>query len=321
VKAIVVERTGGPEVLDLREVPDPRPGPGQLLVEVEAAGVNYRDVYEREGRYGTPLPLVAGAEGAGTVIEVGEGVTDFAVGDRVAWSAAQGSYAERIVVDAARVVPVPEGVSTEVAAAVLLQGMTALYLATTTYPIALRDTVLVHAAAGGVGLLLTQIATMRGGRVIATTSTEEKAQLAREAGAAEVVGYDGFAERVRELTAGAGVAAAYDGVGRTTFDGSLASLRVRGMLVLFGAASGPVPPFDPMRLEHGGSLFLTRPSVRHYTATREELRSRAAEVFGIVAEGRLQVRIGGRYQLAEARRAHEDLEARRTTGKLLLLPN
>jgi NADPH:quinone reductase len=320
MRAIVIERTGGPEVLELRDVPEPRPGPGQLLVDVEAIGVNFRDVYEREGRYARKPPFVAGAEGAGTVAEVGEGVDEFAPGDRVAWAAADGSYAERVVVEAARAVPVPEGISTELAAAVALQGMTAHYLATTTYPVEPGDAVLVHAAAGGVGLLLTQIATMRGGRVIATTSTDEKARLAREAGSAEVLDYDDFPERVRELTVGEGVAAVYDGVGRTTFDGSLASLRVRGTLVLFGAASGPVAPLDPMRLEQGGSLFLSRPSLRHYTAMREELLARAAEVFGWVAGGRLKVRISGRYPLEDAQRAHEDLEARRTTGKLLLLP-
>jgi NADPH2:quinone reductase len=320
MRAIVVEQTGGPEVLVLREAADPEPAPGQVLVEIEAAGVNYRDVYEREGRYGQALPFVAGAEGAGTVVAAGEKVTGVARGDRVAWNASDGSYAELVAIDAARVVPVPEGVSTELAAAVLLQGMTAHYLASATFAVRPGDDAVVHAAAGGVGLLLTQIATMRGARVIATVSTEEKAELARGAGAAEVIGYEGFAERVRELTGGQGAAVVYDGVGAATFDESLASLRVRGMLVLFGAASGPVPPFEPARLEREGSLVLTRPSLRHYTVTREDLLARAAEVFEWVAEGRLDVRIGGRYPLEEACRAHEDLEGRRTTGKLLLLP-
>jgi NADPH2:quinone reductase len=319
MRAAVVTRSGGPEVLDVRDEPIPRAAAGQLLVDVDAAGVNYRDIYEREGSYGGTPPFIAGVEGAGRVAAVGEGVTEFAVGDRVAWSAAQGSYAERAVVEAARAVPVPDGVSTELAAAALLQGMTAHYLATSTYPVQPGDDVLVHAAAGGVGLLLTQIVKIRGGRVIGTTSTEEKAQLARAAGADEVVEYNGFAERVGELTGGAGVAVVYDGVGRATFDESLASLRPRGTMVLYGSASGPVPPFELMRLESSGSLFLTRPSLRHYTARREELLERAAEVFGWIGNGILEVHIGGRYPLEEVRRAQEDLAGRTTTGKLLLL--
>jgi NADPH2:quinone reductase len=322
MRAIVVTRRGGPEVLELQDVPDPEPGPGQLLVDVEAIGVNYRDIYEREGigGYSAEPPFVAGVEGAGTVAAVGEGVTEFSAGDRVAWTAGQGSYAERVVVDEDRAVPVPDGVSSEIAAAVLLQGMTAHYLATSTYPVQAGDAVLVHAAAGGVGLLLTQIVKLRGGRVIATTSSDEKAQLARGAGADEVIGYDGFSARVRDLTGGEGVAAVYDGVGRSTFDDSLASLRVRGFMVLYGAASGPVPPLDPMRLVAGGSLFLTRPSLQHYIARREELLQRAADVFGWIADGDLDVRIGHRYPLEDARRAQEDLAARRTTGKLILTP-
>jgi NADPH:quinone reductase len=308
MRAIVITRHGGPEVLELEDVPEPR-GDG-LLVDVEAIGVNYRDVYEREGRgaYANEPPLVAGVEGAGTVMETGE---------RVAWVAAPGSYAERVSVPAAAAVPIPDGVDAEVAAAVLLQGMTAHYLCTSTYAVQPGDDVLVHAAAGGVGLLLTQMVKLRGGRVIATTSTDEKAALARGAGADETLGYDGFAERVRELTGGRGVAVAYDAVGATTFDGSLAALRPRGMLVLYGAASGPVPPFELERLG-ADSLYVTRPRLPSYTATREELEARAGEVLRWVAGGRLDVRIGGRYPLAEARRAHEDLEARRTTGKLLL---
>jgi NADPH:quinone reductase len=321
VRAIVVTRSGGPEVLELRQEPDPRAGAGQLLVDVEVVGVNYRDVYEREGSYGGTPPFVAGAEGAGTVAAVGEGVTEFSVGDRISWASAPGSYAEQVVVEAERAVPVPEGISTEVAAACLLQGMTAHYLATSTYPVQPGDDVLVHAAAGGVGLLLTQIVKMHGGRVIATTSNDEKAQLARSAGADEVTGYDSFAERARELTGGKGVAVVYDGVGKTTFDESVMSLRPRGYLVLYGAASGPVPPVDTGRLLAGGSLFLTRPTLQHYAAERTELLRRAAAVFGWIADGKLDVRIGGRYPLEEARRAHEDLTGRRTTGKLILLPD
>lgn len=317
MRAVVVTRHGGPEVLEVRDEPDPQPGPGQLLVDVEVAGVNYRDVYERE-RVGDP-PLIAGVEGAGTVAAVGEGVSEVVVGDRVAWTNAPGSYAERVVLDAPRAVPVPDGVSGELAAAVLLQGMTAHYLATSTYPIREGDTVLVHAAAGGVGLLLTQIAKLRGGRVIGTTSTDEKARLAVEAGADEVIGYDGFAERVRELTGGDGVAAVYDGIARTTFDESLDSLRRRGTMVLYGSASGPAQPVDPMRLQSAGSVFLTRPTLVHYTEAREELLERAGAIFGWIGSGELHVRIGGRYPLEEAARAQEDLQGRRTTGKLVLI--
>jgi NADPH:quinone reductase len=314
VQAAVVTRFGGPEVLEVRDVPEPEAGRGQLLVATEAIGVNYRDIYEREGRYGGEAPLIAGVEGAGTVVE---GASQ---GDRVAWLAAPGSYAERVPVPAARAVPIPDGISSETATAVLLQGVTAHYLATSVYPIRPGDDVLIHAAAGGVGLLLTQIAKKKGARVLATTSSGEKAELARGAGADEVLGYEGFGERVRELTGGKGVAVAYDGVGRTTFDESLSSVRTRGMMVLFGAASGPVPTFDPMRLEHEGSLFLTRPAVRDYSAERDELLGRAADVFAWVADGSLDVRVGARYPLEEARQAQEDLAARRTTGKLLLTP-
>ena len=320
MQAVVVTGTGGPEVLEVRDEPAPEPRPGQLLVDVEAAGVNYRDIYEREGGYGGTPPFVAGVEGAGTVSSVDEGVTEFAVGDRVAWSAAPGSYAEQVALEAKVAVPVPDGLSSELAAASLLQGMTAQYLASTTYPVQPDDNVVVHAAAGGVGLLLTQIVSMRGGRVIGTASTDEKAELARAAGAKEIIGYAGFAERVRALTDGEGAAVVYDGVGKATFDESLASLRPRGYMVLFGAASGRVPPMDPMRLEAGGSLFLTRPTLRHYAAQRQELLQRAGEVFGWIADGKLDVRIGARYRLDEARRAQEDLAARKTTGKLLLLP-
>jgi NADPH:quinone reductase len=314
MRAAVVTRFGGPEVLELRDEPEPAAGPDDLLVETEAIGVNYRDVYEREGRYGGEAPLIAGIEGAG---RVAAGPRE---GERVAWLSAPGSYAERVRVRADRAVPVPEEIASETAAAVLLQGVTAHYLATTVHPIAEGDDVLIHAAAGGVGLLLTQVAKRLGARVIATTSGGGKAELARGAGADDVIAYEGFGERVRELTGGDGVAAAYDGVGQATFDQSLASVRTRGTMVLFGAASGPVPPFDPMRLEHEGSLFLTRPALRDYTAERNELLARATDVFSWVADGSLKVRIGGRYPLEDARRAQEDLAARKTTGKLLLLP-
>ncbi len=314
MRAAVVTSFGGPEVLEVRDQPEPRAGPDELLVAPEWIGVNYRDIYEREGRYGGETPLVAGVEGAGTVVA---GPSE---GERVAWLAVPGSYAERVAVPAERSVPIPEGVSTETAAAVLLQGVTAQYLATSVYPVQAGDDVLVHAAAGGVGLLLTQLASQLGARVIATTSGGEKEELARGAGAADVIGYEGFADRVRELTGGEGVAAVYDGVGQATFDGSLAALRPRGTMVLFGAASGPVPPFDPMRLEHGGSLFVTRPGLKHYTARREELLARSQDVLGRVADGSLDVRIGGRYPLEQARAAQEDLASRKTTGKLLLQP-
>ncbi len=318
MRAVVITANGGPEVLQLRDEPEPRPAPGKLLVALEAAGVNFRDVYEREGKlaaYANTPPLIGGIEGAGTVVE-GDG---FAPGDRVCWVAAPASYAERVLVDASVAVPVPDGVSSEQAAAVLLQGMTAQYLCTSTYPVQPGDDVLIHAAAGGVGLLLTQMIKRRGGRVIAATSTAEKAQLARGAGADETIGYDGFAERVRELTGGRGVAVVFDSVGRTTFHESLRALRRRGTLVLFGASSGPPDAYEPEELRRG-SLYLTRPALPDYTHTREELLERAADVLGQVADGSLDVRIGGSYPFAEARRAHEDLESRRTTGKLILVP-
>ncbi|WP_367137809.1 quinone oxidoreductase [Saccharothrix sp. HUAS TT1] len=321
-KAVVVRTPGGPDALEFADVDAKSPGAGELLVDVAAAGVNFIDCYHREGRYPLPLPFGPGLEGAGRVSAVGPDVTGFAVGDRVAWSGSLGSYAEQAVVPVRDAVPVPDGVDDDTAAALLLQGLTAHYLVTSTYPVQEGDAVLVHAAAGGVGLLLVQLAKARGARVIGTVSTEAKEALAREAGADEVVRYDltDFAPGVRELTDGVGVAAVYDGVGRTTFDGSLASLKPRGVLALFGAASGAVPPFDPMRLNQAGSVFLTRPSLAAHVATREELEWRAGELFAAVAGGSLAVRIGGRYPLADARRAHEDLEGRRTTGKQLLVP-
>lgn len=323
MRAVQITEVGGPEVLTPTELPDPVAGPGEVLVEVAAAGVNFIDTYHREGIYPMSLPYVAGLEGSGRVLAVGDGVEDAAIGDRVAWADALGSYAELISVPADKAVAVPDGVSDEVAVGALLQGMTAHFLVTDTHLVRDGEDVLVHAAAGGVGLLLTQLAAARGARVIATVSTAAKEELARGAGAAEVIRYtevDDVAAEVRRLTGGVGVAVAYDSVGRTTFDASLASLRRRGMLVLYGAAGGPVPPVDPQRLNAAGSVFLTRPKLFDHVHTREELTSRAAAVYGAVADGTLDVRIGHRYSLAEARIAHEDLQGRRTTGKLLLLP-
>ncbi|WP_405140633.1 quinone oxidoreductase [Sphaerisporangium sp. NBC_01403] len=318
--AIVVSSPGGSSALEYTEVPDPVPGPDDVLVDVAASGVNFIDVYHREGRYPLQAPFGVGSEGAGTVAAVGANVTDVAVGDRVGWQGVLGSYAEKVAVPAARAIPLPDDLSFELAAAVILQGLTAHYLTHSTYAVQTGDDVLVHAAAGGMGLLLTQMVKLRGGRVIGTVSTEEKAKLAREAGADDVIPYEGSAEAVRELTGDQGVHVVYDGVGAATFEGSLASLRPRGMLALYGAASGPVPPFDPQRLNQGGSLFLTRPTLAHYAATREELLGRARDVLGWVASGALKVHISNKYPLADAGKAHDDLEGRRTTGKLLLIP-
>ena len=323
MRAVVVEQTGGPEVLKVVDRPPEAPPAGHLRVDVAASGVNFIDVYQRTGAYQKPLPFVAGSEGAGTVIEVGPDITDVAAGDRVAWAQIDGGgYTEEALIPAERAVPVPDGVDLDVAAAVMLQGMTAHYLCGATFPAAAEHTALLHAAAGGVGLLLTQMLRAKGCRVIATTSTQEKAELARGAGADEVVLYTevDLVEEVTRLTDGAGVHVVYDGVGRSTFDAGLDLLRPRGMMVLYGASSGPVPPLDPQILNAKGSLFLTRPTLTHYIATREELLARAGEVLGQVASGELDVRIGGRYPLEDAGRAHEDLEARRTTGKLLVVP-
>jgi NADPH:quinone reductase len=319
---VVVTPLSGPGVLTLAEQDAPEPGPGQLLVGVAAAGVNFMDIYQREGRapYRRDLPFVPGAEGAGTVAALGPGVDGFAVGDRVAWAGAPGGYAEQALIPASAAVPVPDGVDIQLAAAVMLQGITAHYLSHSTYPVAAGDPVVVHAAAGGVGLLLTQIVKMRGGVVIATTSTAAKADLARQAGADHVTGYEDFGTVVGQVTGGAGAAVVYDGVGQATFDASLAALRPRGLMVLYGGSSGPVPPFELQRLAGGGSLFITRPTMIHYMASREELLWRTGDLFAWIAGGRLSVRIGGSYPLADAARAHEDLAARRTTGKLLLLP-
>jgi NADPH2:quinone reductase len=322
MRAVVLTRNGGPEVLELQEVPEPEPGANDLLVRVEAVGVNYRDVYERVGggAYDVPPGTIVGVEGAGTVVSVGAGVDEFAPGDRVVWVAAQGSYAELVLVGADKAVPVPDGVSSENAAAVLLQGLTAHYLACDSYPVEPGDTVLVHAAAGGVGLLLTQIAKLRGARVIATTSGGKKVELARRAGADEVIGYDNFPERVRELTGGEGVAAVYDGIGRTTFDDGLKALRPTGTMVNYGSASGVPNPVDVRVLAACGSVYVQRPMLGTYTRSRELLLARADEVLTWVRDGKLNVHIGARYPLEDAATSHEDLEARRTTGKLLLIP-
>jgi NADPH:quinone reductase len=322
IDAIVVRSTGGPEVLELDKIEPATPASGDLVVSVAAAGVNFIDCYHRSGYYPMSLPFVPGSEGAGTVIAFGDEVTGFVEGDHVAWTAAPGSYAQHAIVPATAAFKVPDGVEDEVAAAAMLQGITAHYLVTSTYAVKPGDTVLVHAAAGGVGLLLVQLAKFRGGKVIGTVSTPEKEALAREAGADEVIRYTetDFAEAVADLTGGVGVAAVYDGVGKTTFEGSLASLSRRGVLALFGASSGPVPPLDPQRLAKAGSVFLTRPTIVDHIATQDEFQWRCDELFSAIAAGRVSIRIGGRYPLADARKAHEDLEGRRTTGKLLLLP-
>ncbi|TWP51933.1 quinone oxidoreductase [Lentzea tibetensis] len=317
-KAVVVRTAGGPEALEYSDVDVRAPGDGELLVRVRASGVNYIDTYQRSGGYPLELPATLGLEGAGEVVE--SRADGFAAGDRVGWMSVLGSYAELAVVPAAAAVKIPEGVSDELAAASLLQGITAHYLLHSTHEVKAGETVLVHAAAGGMGLLLTQWAKAKGARVIGTVSTDEKEKLAREAGASDVLRYGDFASEVRRLTDGRGVDVVYDGVGKDTFDGSLASVRIRGLVALFGAASGAVPPVDPQRLNQAGSVFLTRPSTGAYLLTREELEWRAGDVLAAVADGTLSIRIGGRYPLAEAARAHEDLQARRTTGKLLLVP-
>ncbi|HMA18408.1 MAG TPA: quinone oxidoreductase [Thermoanaerobaculia bacterium] len=322
MKAVRVDQPGEAEAMRLVEVPEPRPREGEVLVRAEAAGVNFIDVYHRSGAYPLTFPLIPGQEAAGTVIEVGAGVTEVAVGDRVAFSSGSATYAEFVSIPAARVVPVPDGVTTRQAAAVMLQGITAHYLSTATYALQAGDTCLVHAAAGGVGLLLCQMAKNRGARVFGTVSTDEKARLAREAGADQTIHYttEDFVAEVRRLTDGAGVNVVYDGVGRDTFEKSLDSLAVRGTLVLFGQSSGAVPPFDPQVLNRKGSLYLTRPTIGHYTRTREELVKRGSEVLGWVAARKLSVRIFRELPLAEAPEAHRLLVSRRTTGKLLLIP-
>ncbi|WP_435735711.1 quinone oxidoreductase [Cellulosimicrobium sp. PMB13] len=326
--AIVAREAGGPDVLEYRELPDPTPGPGQLLVRAAVAGVNFIDTYKRSGVYAMEYPHVVGSEGAGEVVAVGEGVEDFAVGDRVVWTEAPGSYADLVVVAAREALPVPDAVTFEDATAVALQGLTAHYLCTSSYPVRPGDRVLVHAGAGGVGLLLTQMIVARGGHVISTVSTPEKAELSRGAGAEHVIEYTALGdlshdlpEIVHGLTGGEGVAAVYDSVGKDTFDASLASLRRRATLVLFGGSSGQVPPVDPQRLNAAGSVFLTRPKLADHTATRSELVERATEVLGAVAGGTLRVRVGATFPLAEAAEAHRALEGRATTGKVLLVPD
>jgi NADPH2:quinone reductase len=321
--ALVVTEHGGSEVLQVQSREISQPGPGQLLVQVAAAGINFIDIYQREGVYPVPTPFVLGSEGAGIVLAVGDGVTVAGPGDRVCWSQTRGSAAGLVLVPENDIVPVPEPVPLEQAAAVMLQGMTAHYLVNDTYPVQAGDTVLVHAAAGGVGQLLVQLVKAKDAAVIATVSSEAKAAKVRALGADHILNYtevSDLAAAVRELTGGEGVAAVYDGVGKSTFDASLASLRIRGTLAVFGGASGQVPPFDLQRLNSGGSLFLTRPTLAHHLRTRQELLMRAGAVLNGLAFGGLQVEIGGRYPLAEAVRAYSDLENRRSTGKLLLIP-
>ena len=322
MKAIRIHETGGPEVLRLEEVPDPQPGPGDAVVRLEAIGLNFIEVYHRTGLYRSALPFTPGGEGAGRVVAVGQDVSGIKPGDRVASTSLRGSYAELAWAPIDKLVPVPDEVETSVAAAVLLQGLTAHYLVTSTYPLAQGSWCLIHAAAGGVGLLLCQMAKARGARVIGTVSTEEKAALATQAGADHVVLYtrQDFVSEARRLTGGRGVAVVYDSVGESTFEGSLNSLAPRGMLVLFGQSSGPVPPVDPQVLNAKGSLYLTRPTLTHYTASRDELLTRARDLFAWMEAGKLQVRIDRTYPLADAAAAHRALEGRETKGKVLLLP-
>ncbi|WP_437941918.1 quinone oxidoreductase family protein [Sorangium sp. So ce341] len=320
--AIRPKAAGGPEVMTLEEHPTPTPGPGEAVVRVEAAGVNFIDIYQRSGQYKIEPPIPLGLEGAGRVEAVGPAVTGVREGDEVAWAGGPGSYATHVRIPVAKLVPVPAGVGAKRAAAAMLQGMTAHYLVRSTFALGPGHTCLVHAAAGGMGLLLCQMAKRLGARVIGTVSTEEKARLAREAGADEVILYtqaDVEAE-ARRLTGGAGVDVVYDGVGRDTFEKSLGALRPRGMLVLFGQSSGPVPAFDPQILSQKGSLFLTRPTLGHHTATREELLQRAEDVLGAIARGELTISVGATYPLAEAAEAHRALAGRATTGKVLLVP-
>jgi len=322
--AIEVSEIGGPEVLRYVETPQPTPAQGEVLIKAEAIGVNYIDTYFRSGLYPREVPFILGLELCGTVVDTGGGADGFSAGERVVTAAATGSYAEFATAPAFLTARVPDGVTSEVAASVLLKGLTSHYLLKSVYPVQSGDTVLVHAGAGGVGLILTQWAKRLGARVITTVSTPEKARMSTQAGADEVLSYPddaaAFGQQIRELTGGAGVAAVYDGVGATTFDASLASLAVRGTLALFGAASGPVPPVDPQRLNAAGSVFLTRPGLAHFVRTGEEFSWRATELFDAVAGGDITVEVGGRYPLAEAARAHEDLQGRKTTGSIVLLP-
>jgi NADPH2:quinone reductase len=322
MRAVQVTTHGGPEVLDIVDLPTPSPGPGELLVDVAAAGLNYIDTYQRSGVYPLPTPFILGNEGSGRVAALGPGVTEFAVGDRVAWSNGLGAQAEQAVIPASLALAVPDAISDEIAAALLSQGITAHYLVNSTYPVTPDDVVVVHAAAGGVGLLLTQLAKAKGATVIGTVSTVDKEKLARDSGADEVIRYTETdpAPEIRRLTDGQGATVVYDGVGKDTFEGSLASLRRRGTLVLYGASSGQVPPFDPQRLARSGSLFLTRPSLGDYMATRTELTWRATDLFTAIQDGTLHIHIGATYPLDQIRQAHQDLQGRRTTGKVLLIP-
>lgn len=322
MKAIQIQMTGGPEVLELVELPIPEPGPGQVLIRVEAVGMNFVEIYFRKGTYKSILPFTPGSEASGTVEKLGPGVTGFDEGDLVASVSVLGSYAEYALVPAAQLVKVPSRLTPEQAAAAMLQGMTAHYLAYSTFELKAGDTALVHAGAGGVGLLLTQIATRLGAKVITTVSTEEKAELSREAGAKDVILYNNqdFETEVKRITNGKGVDVVYDSVGKTTFDKSLSCLRPRGMLALFGGSSGPVAPFDLIQLSSKGSLFVTRPTLWHYVATRSELEWRAGKILDWVATGELKLRMEHMYPLVEAAQAQTDLEARKTTGKVLLEP-
>jgi NADPH2:quinone reductase len=322
MKAIRVHAQGGPEVMKLEDVPEPQPKAGEAIVKVDAAGLNFIDVYQRSGLYKLDLPLTLGLEAGGTVTAVAPGVTDVKVGDKVAYTGVAGAYAQFAAVPAARLIVLPQGVSTKQGAATMLQGMTAHYLACSTYPLKKGDTCLVHAAAGGVGLILCQIARLRGARVIGTVSTEEKAKLAREAGADEVILYtkQDFAAEVKRFTGGKGLQVVYDSVGKDTWEGSLNSLAPRGLIALYGASSGPIGQIDPQILNAKGSLFLTRPSLLHYIATREELQQRAGELFGWVREGKLKLRMEFEFPLKDAGEAHRALEGRKTTGKVLLIP-
>jgi NADPH:quinone reductase len=322
MKAIRISEHGGPEVMRLEELPTPPPGPGQVLVRVEAAGVNFIDTYQRSGQYKIPLPYIMGVEGAGSVEAVGDGVGDIAKGARVAWTNVPGAYATHAVVPADKAVTLPAGISSQQGAAAMLQGMTAHYLGHSTFPLRRGDACLIHAGAGGVGLLLTQMAKRAGARVFTTVSTDEKAALSKEAGADEVIRYtqEDFKDAVRRMTDGKGVRVVYDSVGRDTFEKSLDCLAPRGLLALFGQSSGAVAPFDAQVLAAKGSLFFTRPTLAHYVATREELLARASEVFKWIADGSLKVRIGATFPLAEAAKAHTELQGRRTTGKVLLVP-
>lgn len=320
MKAIRVHQPGGLEALQLEELPIPTPGEGQALVRLQAIGVNFIDIYKRAGLYSVPTPFTVGEEGAGVVEAVGPGVAGVKPGDQVVYSNVQGSYAEYALVPADKLVLIPTGLDPKIAVAGMLQGMTAHYLVYSTYPLKAGETCLVHAGAGGVGLLLIQMAKMIGATVIATASSEEKRALAKEAGADYALPYEGFDQKAREITNGKGVDVVYDGVGQSTWEGSLNSLRIRGMLALYGQSSGPVPPFNPQILNQKGGLYLTRPSLWHYTQTRQELEWRAGDVMRWALEGQLKIRIGAEFPLAQAAQAHRALQGRETTGKVLLIP-